>query len=187
MADIGLFGAGPGTAITHRPLPEVERRISTALAQEERRSSVASSTDAKRRRSSVATVSGRRPSVFQQALGVTDPEKLRRQSVVTPHDLDVIKEAKQVAGEAFASGGDARYYEPIDSYEGKHRWDPEAEWTEAEEKRVVRRLDRRICAYVCLMFFALQLDRWNISQALTDNFLSELGSCCLESSSLDTG
>ncbi|KAK3391150.1 major facilitator superfamily domain-containing protein [Podospora didyma] len=82
--------------------------------------------------------------------------------------------AKQLEGEAFASGGQARYYEPIDSYEGKHRWDPEAEWSDKEEQHIVRKLDVRICSWVCLMFFALQLDRGNIAQALTDNLLSDL-------------
>ncbi len=33
---------------------------------------------------------------------------------------------------------------------------------------------RQICIWVCLMFFALQLDRGNISQALSDNMLEDL-------------
>ena len=113
--------------------------------------------------------------MVEQALAKMDPEKkdFRRGSLITPHDLEVIREAKQAHGEAFALGGQARYYEPIDSYEGKHRWDPEAEWTEKEEKQVIRKLDLRICTWACLMFFALQLDRGNIAQALTDNFLGE--------------
>lgn len=35
-------------------------------------------------------------------------------------------------------------------------------------------IDYRICSWVCLMFFALQLDRGNISQALSDNMLDDL-------------
>ncbi|GKT71859.1 MFS transporter [Colletotrichum tofieldiae] len=36
-------------------------------------------------------------------------------------------------------------------------------------------LDYKICAWVCLMFFALQLDRGNINQANSDNMLEDLG------------
>ena len=68
-----------------------------------------------------------------------------------------------------------RYYAPIDTYEGRHRYDPKARWTPAEEKRLVRRLDWRICSWCCLMFFALQLDRGNITQALSDHMLDDLG------------
>ena len=68
-----------------------------------------------------------------------------------------------------------KYYAPIDSYEGRHRYDPKATWSQAEEKALIRRLDIRVCAYCCFMFFALQLDRANITQALSDNFLKDLG------------
>lgn len=42
--------------------------------------------------------------------------------------------------ETFAKGGQTRYYKPCERYEGLHRWDPNAEWTEKEEKRIVRRV-----------------------------------------------
>ncbi|MCJ1434530.1 hypothetical protein MMC27_003899 [Xylographa pallens] len=67
-----------------------------------------------------------------------------------------------------------KFYEPIATYEGRHRYDPKAQWTLQEEKTLVRRLDYKICAWVCFMFFALQLDRGNISQALSDNMLDDL-------------
>ncbi|MCJ1380589.1 hypothetical protein MMC17_003697 [Xylographa soralifera] len=67
-----------------------------------------------------------------------------------------------------------KFYEPIAAYEGRHRYDPKAQWTSQEEKTLVRRLDYKICAWVCFMFFALQLDRGNISQALSDNMLDDL-------------
>ena len=78
-------------------------------------------------------------------------------------------------GDETASHHLGKYYAPIDSYEGKHRYDPTARWTPEEEKRLVRRLDWRICSWCCLMFFALQLDRGNITQALSDNMLGDLG------------
>lgn len=79
-------------------------------------------------------------------------------------------------GAAFSSAGlKARLYKPIERYEGRHRYDPEFEWEPKEERVLVRKIDKKICSWVCLMFFALQLDRGNISQALSDNFLPDLG------------
>lgn len=34
----------------------------------------------------------------------------------------------------------SRFYRPIDSYEGIHRWDPNFEWEPKEEKQVIRRV-----------------------------------------------
>lgn len=99
-------------------------------------------------------------------------------------------------GVTFDTAGLESHYKPIESYEGWHRYDPKFEWEPKEEKRVVRKvrgtsvistslnckrtniglqIDKRICAWVCLMFFALQLDRGNIQQALSDNMLPDLG------------
>ncbi|KAK4237929.1 major facilitator superfamily domain-containing protein [Achaetomium macrosporum] len=60
-------------------------------------------------------------------------------------------------------------------YECRHVFDPTLTWTEEEEKRVIRKLDWRICTWACVMFFALQVDRGNLQQALADNLLDDLG------------
>jgi hypothetical protein len=39
-----------------------------------------------------------------------------------------------------AAGGSVELYAPIPEYEGKHRYDPKAEWTEKEEQVLVRRV-----------------------------------------------
>jgi hypothetical protein len=72
-------------------------------------------------------------------------------------------------------GRDHISLEPHESYEGKHRWDPDATWAPDEEARVVRKTDLRLLLWICVMFFGLQLDRGNISNALTDNLLQNLG------------
>lgn len=64
---------------------------------------------------------------------------------------------------------------PHDTYEGKHRFDPTATWTQAEERRVVRKTDFYLLSWLCFMFFGLQLDRGNNSNATADNLLSDLG------------
>ncbi|KAK4245072.1 hypothetical protein C7999DRAFT_16732 [Corynascus novoguineensis] len=53
--------------------------------------------------------------------------------------------------------------------------DHEITWTEDEEKALVRRLDMLIMPLLILGFFALQLDRGNIGNALTDNFFQDVG------------
>ncbi|KAJ6601313.1 major facilitator superfamily domain-containing protein [Mycena vulgaris] len=65
-------------------------------------------------------------------------------------------------------------YRPPPEYENTHRFDPAARWTWREEKRIIRKIDLRIMIWAALMFFALDLDRSNISQANTDNFLGDL-------------
>ncbi|KAL4801195.1 major facilitator superfamily domain-containing protein [Aspergillus unguis] len=63
---------------------------------------------------------------------------------------------------------------PHESYEGHHRFDPSATWTEKEERKVVMKTDFLLMTWLCLMFFGLQLDRGNLSNALTDSFLEDL-------------
>ena len=46
---------------------------------------------------------------------------------------------KTLLGEAaFDTTEYVRHYKPIETYEGIHRWDPEFEWEEEEEKKIVR-------------------------------------------------
>ncbi|EGN93183.1 hypothetical protein SERLA73DRAFT_172335 [Serpula lacrymans var. lacrymans S7.3] len=65
-------------------------------------------------------------------------------------------------------------YRPPVQYENAHRFDPDARWTWREEAHLVRKIDVRIMIWASIMFFALDLDRTNISQANTDNFLQDL-------------
>ncbi|KAL2270510.1 hypothetical protein VTJ83DRAFT_2694 [Remersonia thermophila] len=60
-------------------------------------------------------------------------------------------------------------------YECRHVFDPDLTWSQEEEKDLIRNIDWRICTWACVMFFALQVDRANLHQALSDNMLDDLG------------
>lgn len=104
---------------------------------------------------------------------ISDIERPTSQPVVTKassKEDDGFKDTTVVGRENLSSA-----LPPDDSYEGKHRWDPEATWTPEEERRVVRKTDYFLLSALCVMFFGLQLDRGNLSNANADNFLPDMG------------
>ena len=40
---------------------------------------------------------------------------------------------------------------PHESYEGRHRWDPEMSWTPEEEQKVIRKTDLYLLSCLCVM------------------------------------
>uniref|UniRef100_A0A060TB79 ARAD1B06138p n=1 Tax=Blastobotrys adeninivorans TaxID=409370 RepID=A0A060TB79_BLAAD len=72
----------------------------------------------------------------------------------------------------------AEYYREVYEncqYECRHLFDPKFEWTKAEEKSVVRKTEFRATLWALAMFIALDVDRYNIQQATSDDMLTDLG------------
>jgi hypothetical protein len=52
-----------------------------------------------------------------------------------------VNSAGLAKGQTFAGSGlHSRFYKPLDSYEGKHRYDPDFDWEPEEERKVVRKV-----------------------------------------------
>ncbi|TDZ53986.1 putative transporter [Colletotrichum trifolii] len=62
-----------------------------------------------------------------------------------------------------------------DQWENKEAFDPSFRWTWREERAVRRKVDWKIMVWCCVMFASLNIDRNNISNAVSDNMLDDLG------------
>jgi hypothetical protein len=100
-----------------------------------------------------------------------------------------------LSGNIFSDPEVRDYYKQVyedAKYECRHVFDADAEWTKEEEKRVIRRLDWHgqtldyifhcyhvglhltVCLWACVMFFSLQIDRGNLTQAVSGTLLKDL-------------
>ena len=60
-------------------------------------------------------------------------------------------------------------------WENWSAFDPSFRWSWREENAVRRKVDWKIMVWVCIMFAALNIDRNNISNAVSDNMLDDIG------------
>ncbi|KAF1959709.1 major facilitator superfamily transporter [Byssothecium circinans] len=60
-------------------------------------------------------------------------------------------------------------------WENWSAFDPSFRWTWRQERSVRRKVDWKIMVWVCIMFAALNIDRNNISNAVSDNMLTDIG------------
>ncbi|KAI3406499.2 hypothetical protein KGF56_000631 [Candida oxycetoniae] len=87
-------------------------------------------------------------------------------------------ESDQLAKNPFLDPNVERFYRDQytnSKYEAYIAFDPQFEWTQEEENKVVRKLNFRVALAACLMFVGLQVDRGNLAQAVTDDLLSDIG------------
>ncbi|KAL2417294.1 putative transporter [Exophiala dermatitidis] len=89
---------------------------------------------------------------------------------VSKHDPDAIATVRSV----FDDPDLAPYYQPRPDYENIHRFDPDARWTYREERIARRKADLKILSWILVMFFALNIDRGNLSLAVSSTLLKDI-------------
>lgn len=87
-----------------------------------------------------------------------------------PLDLDATATKRSV----FDDPDLAQFYLPRPDHENIHRFSIPFRWTHREERAVRRKSDLRIFAWILVMFFALNIDRGNLSNAVADNLLDDV-------------
>lgn len=65
-------------------------------------------------------------------------------STWSPSDEDELVNENTIYGSVFSDSRAQEFYKPIEKYEGRHRFDMHATWSEEEEKNLVRRVSARI-------------------------------------------
>jgi hypothetical protein len=71
-----------------------------------------------------------------------DPDSVTTSNTGSVEDIETTG-LDNIHGSVFDDSGAAQFYQPIDKYEGKHRFDPNATWTPEEEQRLVRKVSSR--------------------------------------------
>ncbi|RCH78597.1 hypothetical protein CU098_004880, partial [Rhizopus stolonifer] len=89
------------------------------------------------------------------------------EKVIGPNELFYDK--KQSLASSFTSDSTEDIGNQVDGYFA------DLEWSEEEEKRVLWIIDTRLMPFFLLMTFVLNMDRTNISNAISDNLPADLG------------
>lgn len=76
------------------------------------------------------------------------------------------------ANEQFKNKYAALYEET--GYECREKFDPDFKWTKQRQRKLTYKLDFKVTLAACIFFAALQMDRSNLAQAVSDNMLKDL-------------
>ncbi|PSK38925.1 hypothetical protein C7M61_002230 [Candidozyma pseudohaemuli] len=88
-----------------------------------------------------------------------------------------LEEQTENEGNPFLDPFIANHYHQIYNdcnYECRGLFDPHFTWTKEEDRKVMKKVDRRAILSACIMFFALQVNRGNLHEAVADNLLQDL-------------
>ncbi|SGZ51826.1 CIC11C00000003143 [Sungouiella intermedia] len=96
---------------------------------------------------------------------------------VKVNDFESISSSEKQYDHIFQDPEALAYYRALyekTNYECKDHLDPDLTWTPEEEKKILRRNDWYVTFWAFIMFTGLNLDRFNIKNALADNLLDDL-------------
>lgn len=102
-------------------------------------------------------------------------------------ELEVSSFEEKLLDHVFLDPVVAEHYRKIyddHEYECRHLFDPDFTWTPQEERKVVWKNDYYVTFWCFIMFTALNFDRSNLQQALSDNLLEDLN---ITANQLNTG
>ena len=111
------------------------------------------------------------------------PQKVGTVEVSTSSDADSESDAGNYEGQrgihnVFENSEIAEFWRKKyeeSKYENRHLYDPKFIWSSAEERKVVRKADWRALLWAFIMFLALDIDRFNLKNAVSDDLLEDLG------------
>ncbi|KAK2038774.1 major facilitator superfamily transporter [Colletotrichum somersetense] len=99
--------------------------------------------------------------------------RIRKGPKADEYDLDATATQPSIWDSENVEEYKSLYIHP--QWENWSAFDPSFRWTWREERAVRRKVDWKIMIWACIMFAALNIDRNNISNAVSDNMLDDLG------------
>lgn len=115
---------------------------------------------------------------------LSDSSSFNEQDLIKGHEVDSFQQSILSEDEAPDSANNpflnekfrekyVNLYEDA-QYECRGKFDPYFKWSKQAQRKLTFKLDFRVTLLACIFFSALQLDRGNLAQAVSDNLLEDL-------------